>query len=334
MPGSIAINDLLSAYRAYDFGARPGNWDAGPKINQCIDQAVAFSLGEAVVHLDPGVYHIGTAISVPSNVTLEGAGRSTVLRLLTDAGADVIRSVSTSGVRIRNLRIDGNRANNSSGNQIGVYLSDVADAWIENVEVISCRADGFQLNQCNRVELRGCRASDNGRHGISLNATEFCLLFACRSFSNSQTTSGAADGFNLDVLSHDNVVIAPLAYDSALAGSFQAYGVRELSAGGCYRNLVIGNPQGNQTAAFLTEPDSMALGHVYTMSQMGVGTASPNAAALLDLTSTRQGVLIPRLTTAQRDGIASPPAGLMIYNTTTNKINLRAASAWEAVTSA
>jgi len=74
-----------------------------------------------------------------------------------------------------------------------------------------------------------------------------------------------------------------------------------------------------------------------TMSAEGVlsiGTASPSTKALLDLTSTTRGFLPPRMTTAQRDAITSVPAGLMIYNTTTNKLNFYNGTAWEAVTSA
>lgn len=66
---------------------------------------------------------------------------------------------------------------------------------------------------------------------------------------------------------------------------------------------------------------------------IGIGTASPNAVALMDLTSTTKGLLLPRMTTTQRDAISSPPSGLVIYNTTTGKINVRGASAWEAITS-
>ncbi len=66
---------------------------------------------------------------------------------------------------------------------------------------------------------------------------------------------------------------------------------------------------------------------------VGIG-GTPNAAALLDVASTTLGFLPPRMTTAQRDLISTPPAGLVIYNTTTNKLNVRAAAAWEAVTSA
>ena len=67
---------------------------------------------------------------------------------------------------------------------------------------------------------------------------------------------------------------------------------------------------------------------------VGIGTTSPSASALLDVSSTTQGLLPPRMTSTQRDAISSPAAGLMIYNTTTNKLNFYNGTAWEAVTSA
>ncbi len=47
--------------------------------------------------------------------------------------------------------------------------------------------------------------------------------------------------------------------------------------------------------------------------------ATPDASAVLDVTSTTKGFLPPRMTTVQRDAISSPAAGLIIYNTTTSK---------------
>src|SRR5689334_11476547 len=47
----------------------------------------------------------------------------------------------------------------------------------------------------------------------------------------------------------------------------------------------------------------------------GIGTTSPNASALLEIKSTKKGVLIPRMTSAQRDAIASPAQGLLIFQT-------------------
>lgn len=60
----------------------------------------------------------------------------------------------------------------------------------------------------------------------------------------------------------------------------------------------------------------------------GVGTSAPNAAAQLEVSSTTRGFLPPRMTTAQRDLIATPPDGLTLYNSSTSKLQVRAAGAW------
>ena len=65
-----------------------------------------------------------------------------------------------------------------------------------------------------------------------------------------------------------------------------------------------------------------------------VGAASLTSCALLEVVSTTKGFLFPKHTTTQRDAVASPVAGLAVYNTTTNKLNFYNGSAWEAVTSA
>lgn len=50
-------------------------------------------------------------------------------------------------------------------------------------------------------------------------------------------------------------------------------------------------------------------------SQVGIGTCTPDASAKLDITSTTQSLLTPRMTAAQRDAISLPATGLQIYNT-------------------
>ena len=50
-------------------------------------------------------------------------------------------------------------------------------------------------------------------------------------------------------------------------------------------------------------------------SQVGIGTITPNASSVLDVSSTTQGMLTPRMTTAQRTAIAAPADGLMVYDT-------------------
>ena len=52
---------------------------------------------------------------------------------------------------------------------------------------------------------------------------------------------------------------------------------------------------------------------------MAVNTsgAAANSSAMLDVSSTTQGVLVPRMTTSQRTGISSPAAGLLVFDTNT-----------------
>lgn len=52
-----------------------------------------------------------------------------------------------------------------------------------------------------------------------------------------------------------------------------------------------------------------------TSGDVGIGTSSPSASAILDLTSTSKGVLIPRMTAAQKSAISSPSTGLLIFQT-------------------
>ena len=54
-----------------------------------------------------------------------------------------------------------------------------------------------------------------------------------------------------------------------------------------------------------------------SISQVGIGTTSPDASSVLDITATDAGLLVPRLTTTQRDALSSPATGLLIFNTTT-----------------
>ena len=55
-------------------------------------------------------------------------------------------------------------------------------------------------------------------------------------------------------------------------------------------------------------------------AQIGIGTASPDGSALLDLTSTTKGFLLPRMTTTDQLALVNPAIGLTIFNTTTSQI--------------
>jgi hypothetical protein len=57
----------------------------------------------------------------------------------------------------------------------------------------------------------------------------------------------------------------------------------------------------------------------FAQTNVGIGTTTPAASAVLDLTTTTQGLLIPRMTTLQRNpGIVGPATGLLVYDLTLN----------------
>jgi hypothetical protein len=62
-------------------------------------------------------------------------------------------------------------------------------------------------------------------------------------------------------------------------------------------------------------------------------TGSRESSASLQVDATTQGFLPPRMTTTQKNAIASPAAGLVVYDSTLGKLCVRTASAWETITS-
>jgi hypothetical protein len=60
---------------------------------------------------------------------------------------------------------------------------------------------------------------------------------------------------------------------------------------------------------------------------------APDASAILDGQSTTQGFRFPNMTTAQKNAISSPAAGLVIFDTTLSKLCVYTGAAWQTVTS-
>ena len=59
--------------------------------------------------------------------------------------------------------------------------------------------------------------------------------------------------------------------------------------------------------------------------------ALPDSKAMLDVSSTNSGLLIPRMTAAERNAITTPPNGLQIYNNSTKTLDIYRGTAWYPV---
>ncbi|MBI5858996.1 MAG: tail fiber domain-containing protein [Sphingobacteriales bacterium] len=90
---------------------------------------------------------------------------------------------------------------------------------------------------------------------------------------------------------------------------------------------------GNGTVNFVPKwtPSATNLGNSQIADNgvsIGISTITPNASAQLDISSTTKGMLVPRMTTAQRTAIAAPANGLLVFDNTTNSFWFYNSAAW------
>ncbi|WP_054509917.1 hypothetical protein [Chryseobacterium sp. ERMR1:04] len=70
---------------------------------------------------------------------------------------------------------------------------------------------------------------------------------------------------------------------------------------------------------------------VTSAGRVGIGTSTPSASAILDVASTSSGLLMPRMNSGQMNAIATPAAGLQVYNTDENCTFLFNGTNWRSL---
>jgi lipopolysaccharide export system protein LptA len=91
-------------------------------------------------------------------------------------------------------------------------------------------------------------------------------------------------------------------------------------------------PQENDPAGWGDDATNWASAVSAALSNIGLG-GTASADAVVNIISTTKGVLIPRMTTTQRNAIGSPSTSLLIYNTTTTQHELYTGSTWQSLAS-
>lgn len=61
-------------------------------------------------------------------------------------------------------------------------------------------------------------------------------------------------------------------------------------------------------------------------SQIAINTETPDASAVFDIESTTKGIILPRLTTTDKETIVSPATGLIVYDTTKKCLSMNIGS--------
>lgn len=125
------------------------------------------------------------------------------------------------------------------------------------------------------------------------------------------------------IVQHASQTFAPL----VIADSGLNHQIDLLANGGA-----IFNEEGNDVD-FRIETDTNANAFFVDggSNNVGMGTGTPNASAMLDIVSTAKGLGLPSMTTAQRNAIGTPRDGLIVYDSDLDLVYVRANGAWVAV---
>jgi hypothetical protein len=172
-------------------------------------------------------------------------------------------------------------------------------------------------------------AADNQANQIAIGHASVGLGSNTTVLGNSSTTHGrwfgnllvgtsTNAGFALDVNGTARVQGALTVVNgtpSSFSGTLNANGF--LNVNGAAQSVA-----GLNTTRFCASTDAM----------IGIG-AAPDASAVLELRGTTKGFLPPRMTTTQKNAIASPATGLVVYDNTLNKLSVFTGLVWETVTS-
>ena len=131
--------------------------------------AAAGTAGEVVI--PGGTYNISTAIGLGALTHLRGVGRElTIINLASSSNTDVISGNGSTGGSIRDLKITGNSAGQTSGH--GIHLVNTVDFDIQDVDVTDCKNNGVYIeNGGGRIRIFGGWIHANKGHGIIIQAT-------------------------------------------------------------------------------------------------------------------------------------------------------------------
>jgi hypothetical protein len=199
------------------------------------------------------------------------------------------------------------------GGTSGVLLSTISDG--QNLSLRSEKGTGGAGGGINY--LSSINGSNHSHRFFHNNVEQMRLQFSGNLLINTTTDAG----FRLDVNGTTRVSAAGSV--DALTLNYSSQTLRFYNDGSNNPIYLIQSSAASKLTIGYTFNYYFSFDHarksVAIDSDMGAGAPQANASAVLDVKSTTKGFLPPRMTTTEKNAIATPAAGLMIYDTTLNR---------------
>jgi hypothetical protein len=195
-----------------------------------------------------------------------------------------------------------------------------------NIEITGSYPD-FGVNYTGTTIIQGITGI-TGTSGVSASTTDYGTTIintapdqtVTISGGTGITTGGTYPNFTLVNSAPDRTVTITGGTNIQITGTYPDFGVNftGTTTGGTVSGDYLPLSGGTVTGGTMFQ-SGLTANTFYSSGQVGIGTSNPNAAVIIEIASTTQGVLFPRMTKVQRDLILTPPIGLMLFVTDDNE---------------
>ena len=246
--------------------------------------------GGGRIILSNGIFYINDAINlnlgIHDHTTISGQGKGTVLYVPNNVNADlnVININGATYCTIENLQIFGNEANQTAGNQYGVYIHD-SYTEIIHCRVLAMRTVGIycygELNIITHCQVKECNLGGGITLGDDKQEVSCCELVGNRGFNlrangthhlinNNFIIGSPTDALGIECLGDDITIQGNLIYSN--------------DGGGIYinssdRNLIVNNfvtRNGKEGILLSTANDCLVSGNYFQSNSQKTATTYDN----------------------------------------------------------
>jgi hypothetical protein len=177
--------------------------------------------------------------------------------------------------------------------------------------------------------LTGNRTVNNNGYSLTISATGSVDALILNAVNGSGLFAETTNGYGVYAISLNDVGVHAEGDARGVVGaSTSGTGVYGVSSGG---TGVLGASTSGTGVRAASETGKALWSDGVALIEENGAAGSISASAVLDVQSTVKGVLLPRMTTTQRNAIGTPATGLEIYNTTTNRKEIYNGTFWQGM---